>query len=58
MKNFLVTTPIKEGYNKSEKIFYLVIGVLLTKKREKRKNSIIDYHWADKKKFKKDTFLY
>ena len=56
MKNFLVTTPIKEGYNKSEKNILLGHWCLVNKKERKKKNSIIDYHWADKKKFKKDTF--
>ena len=56
MKNFLVTTPIKEGYNKSEKNILLGHWCLVDKKESKKKNNIINYHWADKKKFKKDTF--
>ena len=57
MKNFLVTTPIKEGYNTSEKNILLGHWCLANDKKESKKNNkIINYHWADKKKFKKDSF--
>ena len=57
MKNFLVTTPIKECYNKSEKNILLGHWCLVNKKEGKKKNNIIDYHWADKKNLKKTLFI-
>ena len=55
MKNFLVTTPIKESYNTSEKNILLGHWCLAKKKESKKKNKIINYHWSNKKKFKKDS---
>ncbi len=55
MKNFLVTTPIKESYSKSEKNILLGHWCLIKKKEVRKKNKIINYHWSNKKKFKKDS---
>lgn len=55
MKNFLVTTPIKESYNVSAKNILLGHWCLAKKKEGKKKNKIINYHWSNKKKFKKDS---
>lgn len=55
MKNFLVTTPIKESYNTSEKNILLGHWCLAKEKKNKKNNKIINYHWSNKKKFKKDS---
>ena len=53
MKSFLVTTPIKKNYNSSYKNIFLGAWCF-DNAQDIKKNNIIDYHWSNKKKFKKD----
>ena len=53
MKNFLVTTPIKESYGPSSKNVFLGAWCFDNVK-DIKKNKIINYHWSNKKKFKED----
>ena len=55
MKNFLVTADIKESYNHVEKNIFLGHWCLVKKTKKLKKNKVINYHWGNKKKFKKDN---
>lgn len=56
MKNFLVTTPIKESYNVLKKNVFLGSWCFTKTPQDIKKNKVIHYHWSDRKKFKKDSF--
>ena len=55
MKNFLVTTPIKESYGPLNKNIFLGSWCFAEEVDDKKKYKTINYHWSDKKKFKKDS---
>jgi len=55
MKNFLVTTPIKESYSPLNKNIFLGSWCFAEEVDDKKKYKTINYHWSDKKKFKKDS---
>ena len=56
MKNFLVTTPIKESYNVLKKNVFLGSWCFTKTPQDIKKNKVIHYHWSDRKKFKKNSF--
>ena len=55
MKNFLVTTPIKESFGPSKKNIFLGMWCLIKKTEDLKRYKFINYHWSNKKKFKKDV---
>lgn len=55
MKNFLVTTPIKETYGPPKKNIFLGSWCFVNDIDNLKKNKILKYHWSNKKKFKKDA---
>ena len=55
MKNFLVTTPIKETYGPPKKNIFLGSWCFVNDIDKLKKNKILKYHWSNKKKFKKDA---
>ena len=55
MKHFLVTTPIKESYGPPNKNIFLGSWCFAEEVDDKKKYKTINYHWSDKKKFKKDS---
>ena len=54
MKNFLVTTSIKESYSPKSKNIFLGSWCFHDENKIKKKK-IINYHWLNKKKFQKDA---
>lgn len=55
MNNFLVTTPIKESYGPQKKNIFLGSWCFAEEINNKKKLKVINYHWSDEKKFKKDS---
>ena len=55
MKNFLVTTPIKQSYGPLNKNIFLGSWCFAEEVDDKNKYETINYHWSDKKKLKKDS---
>ena len=54
MKNFLVTTSIKESCSPKSKNIFLGSWCFNNENKTKKKK-IINYHWSNKKKFQKDA---
>ena len=54
MKNFLVTTSIKESYSPNSKNIFLGSWCFNNGNKIK-KNKVLNYHWSNKKKFQKDA---
>ena len=56
MKNFLVTTSIKESYSPKSKNIFLGSWCFHDENKIKKKK-IINYHWLNKKKFQKMDYI-